>query len=202
MEGYLHLKIAPWLRRLITRLIALIPAVLVIGLTGEESTQQLLAAQPGDFKPPVVIRRDPLIHFTSNRRNMGPFATPWWGQVLAWLTAAIIVGLNGRARAGPGHILGRVGGRIGPESRTATPELAGRSVARLDVGGRGHPALLGHDQAAGSPISRMVAIGERAPGLGRGVPLPAPRADRRGTRARARRRGDSQPGPQPRPVRS
>ena len=38
----------------------------------------------------------PLIHFTSNRRNMGEFATPWWGQVLAWTTAAVIVALNGK----------------------------------------------------------------------------------------------------------
>src|SRR3954454_21102721 len=96
MEGYLHLKIAPWLRRLITRLIALIPAVLVIALTGEQSTQQLLVLSQVILSLQLSFAVIPLIHFTSNRRNMGPFATPWWGQVLAWLSAAIIVALNGK----------------------------------------------------------------------------------------------------------
>ena len=84
MEGYLHLRIAPWLRRLITRLIALIPAVLVIGLAGEQSTQQLLVLSQVILSLQLSFAVIPLIHFTSNRRNMGAFATPWWGQVLAW----------------------------------------------------------------------------------------------------------------------
>ena len=96
MEGYLHLRIAPWLRRLITRLIALVPAVLVIGLTGEESTQQLLVLSQVILSLQLSFAVIPLIHFTSNRRNMGAFATPWWGQVLAWVVAAIIVALNGK----------------------------------------------------------------------------------------------------------
>jgi manganese transport protein len=95
MEGYLHLKISPWLRRLITRLVALVPAVLVIGLTGEESTQELLILSQVILSLQLSFAVIPLIHFTSNRRNMGAFATPWWGQVLAWTVAAIIVGLNG-----------------------------------------------------------------------------------------------------------
>jgi manganese transport protein len=96
MEGYLHLKIAPWLRRLITRLIALVPAVVVIALTGEQSTQQLLVLSQVILSLQLSFAVIPLIHFTSNRRNMGPFATPLWGQVLAWLAAAIIVALNGK----------------------------------------------------------------------------------------------------------
>jgi manganese transport protein len=95
MEGYLNLKIAPWLRRLITRLLALVPAVLVIGLTGEESTQELLVLSQVILSLQLSFAVIPLIHFTSNRRNMGVFATPWWGQLLAWAVAAIIVGLNG-----------------------------------------------------------------------------------------------------------
>jgi manganese transport protein len=96
MEGYLHLKIAPWLRRLITRLIALVPAVLVIAVAGEQSTQQLLVLSQVILSLQLSFAVIPLIHFTSNRCNMGPFATPWWGQVLAWLAAAIIVALNGK----------------------------------------------------------------------------------------------------------
>jgi manganese transport protein len=96
MEGYLHLRIAPWLRRLATRLIALTPAVLVIYLAGEGATQQLLVLSQVILSLQLSFAVIPLIHFTSNRRNMGAFATPPWAQGLAWLTAAIIVGLNGK----------------------------------------------------------------------------------------------------------
>jgi manganese transport protein len=96
MEGYLHLRIAPWLRRLITRLMALVPAVVVIYSAGEGATQHLLVLSQVILSLQLAFAVIPLIHFTSNRRNMGPFATPVWGQVLAWLTAAIIVGLNGK----------------------------------------------------------------------------------------------------------
>ena len=96
MEGYLHLRLAPWLRRLITRLIALIPAVVVISLTGEQSTQRLLIVSQVILSLQLSFAVIPLIHFTSNRKNMGPFATPLWGQVLAWTAAAVIVALNGK----------------------------------------------------------------------------------------------------------
>ncbi|MBV8383398.1 MAG: Nramp family divalent metal transporter [Planctomycetaceae bacterium] len=96
MEGYLRLRIAPWLRRLVTRLIALTPAVAVIALAGEGATQQLLVLSQVVLSLQLSFAVIPLIHFTSNRRNMGAFATPWWAQVLAWLTATIIVGLNGK----------------------------------------------------------------------------------------------------------
>jgi manganese transport protein len=96
MEGFLHLRIAPWLRRLITRSLALVPAVLVISLTGEESTQQLLVLSQVILSLQLSFAVIPLIHFTSNRRNMGSFATPWWGQALAWVVAGIIVSLNGK----------------------------------------------------------------------------------------------------------
>ncbi|AMV36123.1 Nramp family divalent metal transporter [Planctomyces sp. SH-PL62] len=95
MEGYLHLRIAPWLRRLITRMIALIPAVVVIALAGERSTQGLLVLSQVILSLQLSFAVIPLIHFTSDRRNMGAFATPWWGQILAWSVAAVIVALNG-----------------------------------------------------------------------------------------------------------
>jgi manganese transport protein len=96
MEGYLHLRMAPWLRRLVTRLIALIPAVVVISLAGEGSTQRLIILSQVILSLQLSFAVIPLIHFTSNRRNMGEFATPWWGQILGWTTAAIIVALNGK----------------------------------------------------------------------------------------------------------
>src|SRR5262249_8876824 len=81
MEGYLHLRIAPWLRRLVTRLLALVPAVVVIAVAGERSTQELLVLSQVILSLQLSFAVVPLIHFTSNRRNMGAFATPWWGQV-------------------------------------------------------------------------------------------------------------------------
>ncbi len=94
MEGYLHLRIAPWLRRLITRLLALVPAVVVIAVVGESSTQGLLVLSQVILSLQLSFAVVPLIHFTSNRRNMGVFTNPWWVQALAWMTAAVIVGLN------------------------------------------------------------------------------------------------------------
>ncbi|WP_337177838.1 Nramp family divalent metal transporter [Paludisphaera sp.] len=95
MEGYLHLRIAPWLRRLITRMIALVPAAIVIAVVGEGSTQGLLILSQVILSLQLSFAVIPLIHFTSNRRNMGEFATPLWGQVFAWAVAAVIVALNG-----------------------------------------------------------------------------------------------------------
>ena len=103
MEGYLHLRIAPWLRRLTTRLIALAPAVVVIYLAGEGATQHLLILSQVILSLQLSFAVIPLIHFTSNRRNMGVFVTPAWAQVFAWLTAAIIVALNVKL------VLGQIG---------------------------------------------------------------------------------------------
>jgi manganese transport protein len=94
MEGHLHLRVAPWLRRLATRLIALVPAVLVIYFAGEGATQELLVLSQVILSLQLSFAVIPLIHFTSNRRNMGMFATPGWAQALAWAAAAVIVGLN------------------------------------------------------------------------------------------------------------
>ncbi len=96
MEGYLHLRIAPWLRRLTTRLLALTPAVVVIAIFGEGKTQQLLVMSQVVLSLQLSFAVIPLIHFTSNRRNMGVFASRWWVQILAWITAAIIVSLNAK----------------------------------------------------------------------------------------------------------
>ncbi len=96
MEGYLDLKVSPWLRRVITRSLALIPAVLTIILVGEQATQHLLVLSQVVLSLQLSFAVIPLIHFTSDRRNMGEFATPWWGQALAWSSAAVIVALNAK----------------------------------------------------------------------------------------------------------
>jgi manganese transport protein len=94
MEGFLHIRLAPWLRRLVTRMIALVPAVVVIATVGEGATQHLLVLSQVILSLQLSFAVIPLIHFTSNRRNMGALTTPRWAQALAWLSAAIIVGLN------------------------------------------------------------------------------------------------------------
>ncbi len=96
MEGYLNLRIQPWLRRLITRLIAIIPAFLVIFFLGEGATGQLLILSQVILSLQLGFAVIPLIHLTSDKKLMGEFVNKMWVQVLAWLVAAIIVILNGK----------------------------------------------------------------------------------------------------------
>ncbi len=94
MEGYLNLRIAPWLRRLITRLIAIIPAYLVIIIYGESETGALLVLSQVVLSLQLGFAIIPLIHFTSDKTKMGVFVNKMWVQIMAWLIALIIVGLN------------------------------------------------------------------------------------------------------------
>ncbi len=96
MEGYLDLRVAPWLRRLVTRLLALSPAVAVLAISGEGATQHLLVLSQVVLSLQLSFAVVPLIHFTSSRKHMGGFASPIWVQALAWLTAAVIVALNAK----------------------------------------------------------------------------------------------------------
>lgn len=94
MEGFLNFRMRPWLRRLLTRSVAVIPAVLTIVYAGEEATYKLLIFSQVILSLQLPFAVVPLIHFTSNRRWMGNFANRLWVQVLAWLCAVIIIGLN------------------------------------------------------------------------------------------------------------
>jgi manganese transport protein len=94
MEGYLNLRIAPWLRRLITRLIAIIPALLVIIIYGEEETGALLIFSQVILSLQLGFAIIPLIHFNSDKSKMGIFVIKPWLKVAAWVIAAVIVGLN------------------------------------------------------------------------------------------------------------
>jgi manganese transport protein len=94
MEGFLNLRLKPWLRRLITRLIAIIPAVLVIGMFGEGKTTDLLVASQVALSMQLGFAVWPLVRFTGERAKMGEFANQLWLKILGWTTAAIIILLN------------------------------------------------------------------------------------------------------------
>ncbi len=94
MEGYLNLRIQPWIRRLLTRLIAIIPAFIVIYVFGENSTGPLLVFSQVLLSLQLGFAVIPLIHFTSDKEKMKGFAIPMYVQVAAWTSALIIVALN------------------------------------------------------------------------------------------------------------
>ena len=94
MEGYLNLRIPPWLRRIITRLLAIVPAVIVISYYGEHSTSAMLVLSQVILSLQLPFAIIPLIHAVADRKRMGEFRIAPWVQGLAWIVAAIIVGLN------------------------------------------------------------------------------------------------------------
>jgi len=94
MEGFLRIRLRPWLRRLITRLIAIVPAVIVTAIYGEHGTASLLVFSQVVLSLQLPFAVVPLVAFTSNRRKMGEFVNPAWITWLAWATAAIIIALN------------------------------------------------------------------------------------------------------------
>ena len=94
MEGFLNIRITPWLRRLITRGIAIIPAVLVIGIFGEGKTTQLLIASQVVLSMQLGFAVWPLLRFTDEKAKMGEFVNRLWLKILGWTTAAIIIVLN------------------------------------------------------------------------------------------------------------
>jgi manganese transport protein len=96
MEGYLHLRINPWLRRLITRLLAIIPAVIVISIYGESQVDNLLVLSQVLLSIQLGFAVIPLIHFVSNKETMGSFAIKLPTKILAWFVAIILVFLNVR----------------------------------------------------------------------------------------------------------
>src|SRR5438105_5761565 len=94
MEGFLNIRITPWLRRLITRLIAIVPALLVIGFFGESKTTELLVASQVVLSMQLGFAVWPLMRFTSEKAKMGEFANGLWIKILGWAVAGIIIVLN------------------------------------------------------------------------------------------------------------
>jgi manganese transport protein len=94
MEGFLDIRLRPWLRRLITRMIAIIPAATVAILYGEHGTAQLLILSQVILSVQLSFAVFPLVQFTSDRLKMGEFVNPLWLRALAWTIAMFIAGLN------------------------------------------------------------------------------------------------------------
>lgn len=94
MEGYLNLRLQPWIRRLLTRLIAIVPAFLTIYFLGENSTGDLLILSQVILSLQLGFAIIPLIHFVSNKAKMGEFVIPLWQKIASWLSVTVIVLLN------------------------------------------------------------------------------------------------------------
>ena len=94
MEGFINIRMRPWLRRIITRAMAIVPAVIVIGCFGESKTTQLLVASQVVLSMQLGFAVWPLMRFTDEKAKMGEFANPLWIRILGWTTAAIIITLN------------------------------------------------------------------------------------------------------------
>ncbi len=94
MEGYLRLRINPWARRILTRLLAIVPAVLVILIMGEEMVDEMLVFSQVLLSMQLAFAIIPLIHFVSDKKKMGTFTINIATKIAAWVIAAIIVVLN------------------------------------------------------------------------------------------------------------
>ncbi len=141
----------------------------MISLAGESSTQSLLILSQVVLSLQLSFAVIPLIHFTSNRLNMGEFATPWWGKLLAWTTAAIIVGLNGKL------VLDQVAEWVSLAAESAIwvgpipLELGGGSLSLRIGRQRGRVFGLGDDQAVLAAVAGLETSAQREAQLGRGV---------------------------------
>jgi manganese transport protein len=100
MEGFVHLRLQPWVRRLLTRLLAIIPALVAIGFAGsfgqtaDANLLQLLILSQVILSLQLPFAIVPLVHFTSDKNRMGEFVSRGWLRTSAWLCALVVVGLN------------------------------------------------------------------------------------------------------------
>jgi manganese transport protein len=95
MEGFLNIRLRPWLRRLITRGIAIVPAAITAILYGESGTAKLLIASQVILSLQLSFAVFPLVRFTSERAKMGEFVNPMWLKILAYAVFTVIALLNG-----------------------------------------------------------------------------------------------------------
>ena len=96
MEGFLNLRMVPWLRRLVTRLLALGPAVIAIAWAGNQGIYRLLVLSQVVLSLQLPFAVVPLIQMTSDKTKMGPFANSWPVRAVAWLVASVLMALNGK----------------------------------------------------------------------------------------------------------
>jgi manganese transport protein len=95
MEGFVHLRLSPWLRRLLTRSLAIVPTIIVVAVAGEHGTEELLILSQVILSFQLSFAVIPLVMFTSDRKRMGSFANGPVLKAVAWTTAIFIAGLNG-----------------------------------------------------------------------------------------------------------
>ncbi|HYG07172.1 MAG TPA: Nramp family divalent metal transporter [Stenotrophomonas sp.] len=96
MEGFLHLRLKPWMRRLLTRGIAIVPVIVVTALYGEEGTARLLVLSQVILSMQLPFAVVPLVRFVSDRKLMGALVAPRWLVRVAWAIAALIIVLNAK----------------------------------------------------------------------------------------------------------
>src|SRR5262249_16430997 len=92
--GFVEFRLRPWVRRLLTRVLAILPALLTILWVGQEAMMDLLVLSQVILSLQLPFAVVPLLQFTSRRATMGEFVNPPWARVLGWLVAAIIIALN------------------------------------------------------------------------------------------------------------
>src|SRR5207248_7328785 len=90
MEGFMHWKLTPWVRRLITRGLAILPAIFIIGLRGEGSVNDLLTLSQVVLALQLPFAMFPLLHFTSSRKRMGEWKSGWFLLIAGWASAILI----------------------------------------------------------------------------------------------------------------
>jgi len=94
MEGFMHWRLSPWVRRLITRGLAILPAILIIGIRGEGSVNDLLTLSQVVLALQLPFAMFPLLHFTSSRRRMGPWRIGWFLLLAGWTSAILITAMD------------------------------------------------------------------------------------------------------------
>jgi manganese transport protein len=94
MEGFMHWRIQPWVRRLITRTLAILPAVLIIGLRGESSVTDLLILSQVVLALQLPFAMFPLLQFTSSQRRMGKWKVGWFLLIAGWGSAILITAID------------------------------------------------------------------------------------------------------------
>jgi manganese transport protein len=94
MEGFMHWRLSPWVRRLITRGLAILPAVFIIGLRGDGSVNDLLTLSQVVLALQLPFAMFPLLHFTSSRKRMGEHVSKWWLLTFGWGSAILITAMD------------------------------------------------------------------------------------------------------------
>jgi manganese transport protein len=94
MEGFIHMKLKPWARRMVTRTLAIIPTIIVVALWGSHGTEKLLILSQVILSFQLSFAVVPLVKFTCDRKRMGEFANGWLMKATAWGVAGLIAGLN------------------------------------------------------------------------------------------------------------